>query len=606
MDETIQDNKPSFWRKIARFFVVAYTGKWRFVSIGISVILGLYILYFAFLYKPAMWPSAKEWMWLDGRSMTFHILMILAGVALVLRFMYLLGGKRLTVHKGAVLIALMGVVLVTVYGLGTPIFDCGTNWNQHDLYYGDIGSRYLMEDGTLDGGGGHFGMIMTIFRHNILSEIMKKSDGTYDFSFGAVLERYQPKTFYLLSAYFMKFNSLFIHGEEGVISIDGSTTYGLTNTEWACFESLRILYTGIEIAQIYFIYRIFQRVHLKGNGLLIAFALTVMNPMWCYYANWANNDGISTFFSLVGLYYAICFLQERKTHQAALSAFGIGVSMSCKLGGALIAIVVAPMLIFVLVKAIMETAKGQRDGKLPNWGKVLLQLGLFAIIVFPLGLGWPIYSYVKYGQPIVFFSPVNNPTLHIANDDFMFRFIYFPNADNFRMIWVYHSNAMVEQGYIQDTSLLTAIMKTSLYGEYGFGKSAIQCGALYIASFALILFSMVAFTVRFVRFLMAKEKAIDPLRLFVFAGILVVYYGWAVYFVNSYPDTCNEDMRYIPQIILALSGIVGSTFTYGEEKENNVILKKGTTMGCLAVTMVFVLASLICYLTLCPWFYRAV
>lgn len=605
MDEAIADNKPSFWRKVARFFVVAYTGKWRFVTIGISVILGLYFLYFAFLYKPAMWPGGKEWMWKDGRSLTFHILMIVAALALILRFMYLLARKKLTVHKGAVLIALMGVVLVTVYGLGTPIFDCGTNWNQHDLYYGDVRSRYLMEDGTLDGGGGHFGMIMTIFRHNVLPEIVKKADGTYDFSFGAVLERYQPKTFYLVSAYFTKFNSLFIHAEEGIVSIDGSTAYGLTNTEWACFESLRILYTAIEIAQIYFIYRIFQRVRLKGNGLLIAFALTVMNPMWCYFANWANNDGMSTFFSIVALYYAICFLQERKTYQAVLCASGIGLAMSCKLGGALIAIVVAPMLIFVLVKSIMETVKGQRGGRLPNWAKVVLQLLLFAAIVFPLGLGWPIYSLIKYGQPIVFFSPVNNPSLRIVNTDFMFRFIYFPNADNFRMIWVYHSNANVAQGYIQDTSLLTAIMKTSLYGEYGFGKSAIQCGALYIASFALILFSMVAFTVRFIRFLMNKEKKVDYLRLFIFAGILIVYYGWAVYFVHSYPDTCNEDMRYIPHIILALSGIVGSTFTYAEEKENNVVIKKGTMVGCFAASTFFVVAAFTCYLSLCPWFYRA-
>ncbi len=589
--------------KIRAFFVSAYTGKWRFLSIGITAIILLYVLYFAFIYKRQPWSGGKDVYWQDARIIAFHVIMgvALAGL-LALGVVYFAKGK-LTLRKAAVIIAIMAAIFISIYGLSTPIFDCGVEWNQHDLYYGSISSRYTMEDGVTDGGGGHFGLIMTIFRYNRYPEIIKNEQGVYDFDFSAVLERYQPKTFYFLSAYFMRFNSLFIHAGDDIVTISGSKLYGLTNNEWALFESLRIMLTAIQIAQLYFVYKIFVRLHMHGKGLLIAFALVGFNPMWCFFANWANNDGISACLAIIGLYYAICYLQDKKTYQAALSAAGVGLSMSCKLGGALIAIVIAPMLIFGFIRAIKES-KDAPKGQLPPWGKSLLQLGLFAIIVFPLGLGWPLYNYFRFGQEILFFSPVNNSSLHIVNDSFFERFILFPNYDNFKFIWVYHSNRDAASGFIQDTSLPTALMKTSLYGEYGFGLSTIQCLLLYHSSFALILAMMIAWPYRFIRFLLSKNKVVDPLRIFVFAAIIVVFYGWAVYFVNSNPDTCNEDMRYIAPIILALSGLVGTTFTYFEEHETVPLVSNIGKVTIITLATIFSIMACITYLTISPWYVR--
>ena len=580
------------------FFKKAFSSKWKWLLIGALSVIFLYATYFIFIYNPSPTYTNKDGYWKDYGILSFHILSGVLILFLLFLGFFLWGRRKLTVHKATTIIALIAALWVMVYGLSTPIYNYNGLWNQHDLYYGDTHSRYLMENGIYDGGGGHFGMIMSVYRYSIIPEIVFK-DGAYDYSFSAVLERYQPKMFYLVSGFFMKFNSLFIHSNEMIVNINGSEAYGLTNREWALYESLRLLYTMMEWLQIYFIYKIFKRIHLEGKGLLIAFALAIFNPMWCFFANWTNNDGMSTFFSIVAIYYVLCYMQDRKTYQVLLIAMGIGFSMACKLGGALVAIVIAPMLLYVFVKSIKE--KKQENRKLPPWALVLIQLAAFALVVFPLGLGWPLWSYIKFGQPIVFFSPVNNDALYIQNESFFERFILFPNSDTFRLIWVYHSNK--DPNFIQDTSLLTALVKTSLYGEYGFGLSSVQCATLYGSSLALIFIMMLLLPYRFIRFIMNKEKKVDLQRIYLFASILIVFYGWAVYFVSSYPHTCNEDMRYIALIIIPLCGLVGSTFSSFEEE--NIAPMRIIGKGAITLSSIFfVSASIIAYLTMSPWYYR--
>lgn len=594
-------------KKIGGFIKKAYTGKFRFLVIAATCIVFLYVMYFAFCFRPTPTYGSKDLYWADARNIAFRVVSAILFIGLFLYGMLQFAQRKLTIHNAAVIIALMGGVFVMIYGLSTPIYDYDGVWNQHDLYYGSTTTRYFMEDkGILDGGGGHFGMIMTVYRYGVIPEIVKLPNGSYDFTFSGVLERYQPKLFYLISGFYMRFNSLFVHCPEGIVSIDGSTAYGLTNQEWALFESLRLLFTMMEWLQIYFIYKIFVHVGLKGKGLLIAFTLAIFSPMWCFFANWANNDGISTFFSIVAIYYAIRYVKEYKWYQIVMIALGVGAAMACKLGGALAALVIAPMLIYVFVKAIIATSKGQRihTQKMPELVYITLQFTVFALIVFPLGLGFPIYNYIRYGQDIMFFSPVGNEALYIVNESFFERFILFPNSDLFRMIWVYHSNQDAAFGYIQDTSLITAVIKTSLYGEYGFGHSTLQCTMLYVSTLALIFFTMIAVIYRIIMYFINKPNDVNKLRFYVFASIIVVFYGWAVYFVNSFPHTCNQDMRYIAVIIIALSGIVGSTYM---SLERNPLLPKVNKVGqygLMAATALFVAMAFGTYLTISPWFYR--
>jgi hypothetical protein len=102
---------------------------------------------------------------------------------------------------------------------------------------------------------------------------------------------------------------------------------------------------------------------------------------------------------------------------------------------------------------------------------------------------------------------------------------------------------------------------------------------------------------------MCKEKKLDLTRIYLFASILIVFYGWAVYFVSSYPHTCNEDMRYIAVIIIPLCGLAGSTFSSFENE--SVAPMKIIGKGAISLsTLFFASSSIIAYLTMSPWYYR--
>ncbi len=594
-------------KKVGSFIKKAYTGKFRLLAIGATVAVVLFALYFGFCFKTSPSDGPKTNYWSDVRIIAFHCICGMAFFGLVFYGVYCLAKQKMTFRKAVLLIALAGGVFVTIYGLSTPIWDYGSLWNQHDLYYASVPGRYYMpEYDVTDCGGGHFGMIMTVYRYTIIPQI-KFVNGKYDFSFSGVLERYQPKLFYLVSGFFMKFIGIFVPENNGIVSVSGSTGFGLTNKEWSLFESLRLLYTMIEWLQIYFIYKIFSRLHFKKTPLLIAFTLAIFNPMWCFFANWANNDGMSTFFAIVGLYYALCYFQDGKWFQILGIAFGVGASMACKLGGAMVAIVIAPMMLFRLYTGLRATIKeGARSpgGKMPLIWYRVIQYAVFAVIVFPLGLGFPIYSKIRYGQDIFYFSPVTNDALNIANQSFLDRFVLFPNSDVFRMLWVYHSNK--DAKYIQDTSLITALIKTSLYGEYGFGLSSLQCALMYVNSIVLILVMMFLIPYRFVMYVFFSDHKIkDPFRFYVISAIIVIFYGWGVYFVNSYPHTCNEDMRYIPILILGLCGMVASTYQSLDENPKVPVISKAGKASIVILTASF--ATFVCggYLTMSPWYYRA-
>jgi len=584
----ILTEKKSFSSFLKHFWNYLNYGKWRFAIIFPSLLVFLYLIYFAFIYKssPSLGNVDASY-WSDPRQWAFRILLGLIDIGLVGLFIYRFYKRKLATREAALIITGLAMSVIVAYSFGTPIYDFGMVWNQHDIYYGASSNS--------DYGSGHFGLIMTIFKTGKIPAILQDSSGQYLFDFSSVVERYQPKTFYFVSAGFMKFNSLFVHSGDGIVSIYGSTAYGLTQTDWALFESLRILYCFMELVQMYFIYKIFERLRFKGKALIVAYGVAVFTPIWCYFANWVNNDGMSSFFSVLSVYFLLGYMKKKNWANAIGLAASIGLSMSCKLGGALMALVALPFLIYVFVLSFRnKTTK-----------RVILQGFVFALVVFPLGLGWPLYNYFKFGQPILFFSPVDNQYLYITNTSFFDRFIWYPNSDVFRMIYVYHSNGDAPM-YFQDTSLITALLKTSFYGEYGFGRSEVQLFLIYLFGSLLFLSAIVAVPYLLIKAIFIRKKPLDLERNLFLILLLVVMYGWAVWFVTKYPYTCNEDIRYVPLLVLPVSGALGILIEALEEPS------KGKWIGTkrifrdfvLGFSACFALSVIVSYLTLSAWYYR--
>jgi hypothetical protein len=563
-------------------------GKWRFAIIFPLMLLGLYVLYFSFSFKSAPTTTgAEETYWLDGRLIALRVLLGVIDASLLALGIVLFCKRKLTFRGAVLIMAGIAMSVIITYSFTTPIFDYNMVWNQHDISYGNMtGDRY---------GGGHFGIIMNFFKTWGISGMVPDGKGGYNLTdFGVVLERYQPKFFYIVSGLFMKFNSLFIHVGDGLVTIGSyGTKYGLTNTDWATFESLRILYCYMELVQLYFIYKIFVLLRFKGFPLLVSFGVAAFTPVWCYFGNWANNDGMCCFFSVLALYYTLRFLKSYSWNDVILIAVSIGLSMSCKLGGALVALVIAPFLIYAFVVSV----------KNHTWKRVLIQAAVFVLIVFPIGLFWPVYNKIAYGQPILFFMPTGNSALHISNNSFLDRFIFYPTSDTFRMIWVYHSNTDGPR-YLQDTSLIVALLKTSLYGEYGFGHNEAELTFLYIMAnfvFVMFLLGQVYLLIKVIE----NGKFMDLKRTLFLLALFIVMYGWAVWFVNTNPDTCNEDIRYVPLLVLVVSGGLGSLIqSLMEDQGKHAPVTRAVGYVSMGLIAMYALGTIIGYFSLSAWYFR--
>ncbi|MCQ2742729.1 MAG: glycosyltransferase family 39 protein [Bacilli bacterium] len=585
MHMTFEDKAQNKKEKMS-FGEYLFKGKLAPLIWGVAILVTLYGLYFAFSFTTKPYEgSADQLYWTEPRHVWLRIVLAANAIGCLILLLVLRSSKKLNDGLAALLIGGMASSVILSYSFGAPIYGYGMTFNQHDLYYDGV---TYVNGKFFDYGSGHHGVIMTIFKMGKIPSLIPDNAGGYKLDFSSLLERYQPKGFYIISAWFMRFNSLFIN--LGDAPYKPSSMFSMT--DWALFESLRILYAYIQIIQLYFFYKIFKALKMKGLPLLVSFSLLSFMPIWCYFAHWANNDGMCFFFAVLAIYFTITFEQKEDWLSVVMIALFIGLSMACKLGGALAAIMIAPVLVYVLVRSV----------KKGTWKKTVLQAVTFALIVFPIGLFWPVYNLVLYGQPLAFFSEVPNDVIRIHNESIFERFILFPNSDVFNMIWVYHGYG--HPVYRQDTSLITALIKTTLYGEYGFGRSAIQMGVIYVITI-LLFFAFWAGVIALVVFAVKRRKSLDWKRTVLFALIFVVSYGWAVYFVQAHPFTCNEDIRYIPFILIPMCGVFGM-FLEGIEAitKDGSKVRKGFNYGVSIATALFALGVLVAYISVSQWYYR--
>ncbi len=572
------------------------TKHWKWLCFAFGCVLFLYVVYFAFCFKTSPTYESADTSYWNLRNILFRVFCGAIDIALFVWGMFLLAKGRLHAREACVLLSFMAMVTSMCYSFSTPIWDYGRHWNQHDDYYANTSGQYIMSDGNLDGGSGHFGLIMTFYRYMKVPEIKLTSEGVYDFSFAAVGERYQPKTFYLLSALFMRFNSLFMHGESGLVSIN---SYAMSNTEWLLFESNRILWTALVWLGYYYIYKTLRLLGFKGRPLVLGYALIAFCPMFFFFANWCNNDGMCAFFGFASLYRGLAFYKKKDWKNCSLCALDVGLSMSCKLGGAILALALIPLLLLGFVENV-KASKGRKMLSFNPWTRNLLQGLAFAAIVFPVGLFWPIYNYLRFGQDILFFSDAQNSRLAITMNLFQACFLW-PNEETFWSIFVYHFT-YPNWDMVQDVSLTSNLLKKTLYNEYQWGHSYAQLSVLYSCACLILLYVIIMLFVRLVALLWKREKPKDWARLIYLSSILLGNYLWEVWFVFRSPYTCNCDMRYIPTFMLGFAGLSSSHFEWSESHIKNPLMNKAMRGFELALGASFVGAVVVSYTTICAWY----
>ena len=563
---------------------------WKWLLYGFLAVVFLYATYFIFIFKPTPSTGNVNTDYWTPRQIAFRVYIGVIAIGLIAFGIVSWCRQKLTVHRAAAIVFCLASLLYIVYSFATPIWDYGFTWNQHDIYYGAANTGVPLVDGTMDAGGGHFGLTLTFYRYFKIPQIRwLDSKQAYDFSFGGLLQRYHPKTQYMLMGLFMRVNSIFIHCPEGNMPVALEMTY----QEWALMESVRILLVAVEMLQLFVVYKLLTRLKIRSLPRLIAFALFGFCPIWAFFANWIGNDAFCCFFAIAALYFALVYFQNGKTYFVLLCALMMGISMSCKLSSAPLALIIALMFLYRLIQRIKESkGAGVPWYKTPAAIMVYQMLG-FAAIVFPIGLFWPMYNLIKFGQPLTFFSQTGNPRLDITRNIY-WSLLVFPNDENFTSIWVYH---YINDTMVQDYSMWTNVFKKGIFNEYRFLGSMNMCAALYVAAFATYIVGVILMVYRLVT--MKKEYWTRNLpRLYLTLGLLIVNAVWTIYYVARTPQTCNCDIRYFPTFVLGMAMAFGIGFEAAEEKQTRFagLLKN---VGLVSVGS-FALLALSTYASLFP------
>lgn len=314
------------------------------------------------------------------------------------------------------------------------------------------------------------------------------------------------------------------------------------------YGSTRILSFIYSCITLFIIYKILEEFEIKKKMKNFVFAVMALYPGLVFMTTQYSNDNIAYLFFYLSLFLSIRWAKDKKLSTIILLALAIGVGMLTKISVGLIAFITGPMMLAVLIK--------EKDKK-----KILTQLIIFAIIVFPIGLSYSIRNYVLFGQQIGSIYEVSGATVDLKkyNYSIVERFLSFP-IDR-----VVEKNNGIYHDF-SEYNIWIDLIKTSTYDEFNFGNGLI-CIFLTILYFANIIFYIVGFisvvitTINVIKMFMNKTSCDNPYLNFKTICVMLFVLALFAYisFNVRYPYTCNSNYRYIAYITFALAGSIAST-----------------------------------------------
>ncbi|MBO6120034.1 MAG: hypothetical protein J6P02_06160 [Lachnospiraceae bacterium] len=420
-------------------------------------------------------------------------------------------------HLATNLILLFGILLRFIaYIFANPAI------NQHDVI-----KRY-----------GHFDYAMYLFMYHKLPPM-----GGYEFA--------QPPINATLQALLMKFISLFRDYSDNYLYLYSHT------------KVLSLIYSIITLIIISKILSEFDiKKSIKNFILLIMATYPGIIIMTIQY----SNDPISYMFFYLSLLLTIKWCKNKKLSTIVLLALSIGIGMLTKISVGLIAFVTGPMMLVVLIRSIISV-NTTREGLISKNNtsstsntKIIYQLIIFALIVFPIGLSYSIRNYILFDIPIGAISEIAiNTPLDMKNYNYSFvdRFLSFPfdriiNAES----GIYHD-------YIE-YNIWVDLIKTSTFDEFNFTGTIWHtlCNILYFLNFIFyglgfitIILNVKDVIKNMISKEMRKNIIYDPTFNLKLISVILFILAITAYvsFNYKYQYSCNSNYRYISYITFAFA-----------------------------------------------------
>lgn len=383
----------------------------------------------------------------------------------------------------------IGFILKIIYAVQVSY-----NYSPHDL--GTISA-----DGSLVSYG-HLSYIQYLYLHRSIPD-------TYIWQF------YQPLLFYIVGAIVL-------------------ALHHVTDNYMVAFESLQMLNMIFATIGVVYGYRILKKIGKNDWFLVIGTAFLSFCPAFYIIGAELNNDCLATMFTIMALYYVLCWREQRDLCSILKIALCIGLGMLTKTNVALIAFSVGLLFLWTLIENRSE------------WKKYISQFFIFGVVCIPLGLCWNIYRLLRFELPLTYVMgmPDDSPQ-YIGNVSALIR-LGFPSAKQLTSCSIDWGNP-VEFSNIWGQTFLTMNYDEGILPLRGQFGNILGILLLWIS----ILLS-VLLLIRLIRTLFISSADIS-LKLLFPVNFLIIY-GNFIKFAFDFPHVCTMNFRYIVIVQVLLMG----------------------------------------------------
>ena len=457
--------------------------------------------------------------------------------AVILSCALLISAKEFKTEDAVFAVLSAGFVLRGIMVLFTPL-----NFYQHDVSAFAPGFN-----------GFHDDYIMYIYENWALPDGDVRDLGQF----------YHPPLHYILSAVFFKVNSVIFPDRAGVV------------------DSLKTLPFMWSSGIVLFSLKIFRLFRLRGAALVIALAFVCFHPLTVFMAIQVNNDALALMLFVAALYLGLKWYETPDLTTILFAALSIGCAMMTKLSMGFVAFPVGFLFIAGFIKTVRKNGeKGKKPGI--STGEMIKQFVLFAVLVVPLGLWFPVKNYIEHKTPFTYVFAIDSTG---GQDIWMYsawQRLFVPSAESLKTPFLTMSSSKPEV----DHNMFLALLKTSVFDERNFDSAYLLTAGriLLILAFVMALFILACAVFDIIRLIRQKKLTAGFVSLLIFCAVLLCCY---VKFCFGYPVVCTESFRYIAPVLPAAGVFMGLAAQELLEKKIWKVLFTGALVSFVCAVFVF-------------------
>ena len=332
---------------------------------------------------------------------------------------------------------------------------------------------------------------------------------------------------------------------------------------------------------VLFAKKILEHFKIDGKALVFSTLFISFNPHLIYFAIQVNNDPLALMLLFAAFYFALEWYSKPELIKIVIVALCVGCAMMTKLSMGLVAFPVAWIFLSKFISTV-KAGKEERGKKKGLKAKDLIkQFLVFAVVVFPLGMWFPLRNFIGYGVPFTYVYAIDS-SAHM--DVWMYsplQRLLLPSKE------ILATPFILEGGDINDFNIVLSLVKTGLFDERHYDDTyMITIARIFVvAAFvlcAVLIFAAIKGAVR--RFKESGKKIFEnygTISLWIMAAVFVVA---EFLFCFKYPVACTAAFRYISPVLIPAAFWSGSMIKMSEEKEAGAAIKICTV--CLEVLIV--------------------